>query len=114
MLFRSQSYAAAATYHIRYDGPQSVLPVVFGHPMETSLYVNRVYSIYSAPDPCCVTGGGFSSRDDRRWRIGLIQGVKVTDDIELVLQIERDVVSSNLPLYGYTSNSVVLGPQIKF
>jgi Tetratricopeptide repeat len=112
--YANQSYAGAATYHIRYDGPQSVLPAVFARPMETSFYVNRVYSLYFAPDPCCVTGSGFSSRDDRRWRIGLIQGVQLTDDIELVLQVERDIVSSNLSLYGYTSNSVVLGPQIKF
>jgi tetratricopeptide (TPR) repeat protein len=105
--YANQSYAAAATYHIRYDD-------IAGLPMETSLYVSRLYSIYDAPDPCCVTGGGFSSRDDRRWRFGIIQGFQVADNIELILQIERNIVSSNLPLYGYTSNSVVLGPQIRF
>lgn len=107
--YANQSFAGAATYHTRYDGPR-----LFTHPMETSFYVNRLYSIYFAPDPCCVTGGGFSSRDDRRWRIGLVQGVQITDNIELILQVERDIVSSNLSLYGYTSNSVVLGPQFKF
>ncbi len=107
--YANQSYAAAATYHIRYDGPWFL-----HYPMETSAYVNRLYSVYFAPDPCCVTGGGFSARDDRRWRFGVIQGLQVTDNIELIVQFERDIVSSNLALYGYTSNSVVLGPQIKF
>lgn len=108
--YANQSYAGAATYHLHYDGPQGV----FNYPMETSIYANRLYSIYFAPDPCCVVGGGFSSRDDRRWKFGIIQGMQVTNNIELLVQVERDIVSSNLPLYGYTSNSVVLGPQIKF
>ena len=108
--YANQSYAGAATYHIRYDGPAGF----FHYPMETSAYIDRLYSIYDAPDPCCVTGGGFSSRDDRRWKFGIIQGVSVTDNIELIVQVERDIVSSNLALYGYTSNSVVFGPQIKF
>jgi hypothetical protein len=46
--------------------------------------------------------------------MGIIQGVNVTQNLELILQVERQVVSSNLSLYGYTSNSVVLGPEIKF
>ena len=109
--YANQSYAGAATYHIRYDGPDGVF---LHYPMETSAYVSRLYSLYFAPDPCCVIGGGFSDRDDRRWKFGIIQGMQVTDNIELILQVERDIVSSNLALYGYTSNSVVIGPQIKF
>jgi hypothetical protein len=110
--YTNQSYAGAVTYHIRYHGPPGALSEL---PMETNFYVSRLYSIYAAPDPCCVTGpGGFSSRDDRRWRMGLIQGINVTQNLELILQVERQVVSSNLSLYGYTSNSVVLGPEIKF
>jgi tetratricopeptide (TPR) repeat protein len=112
--YANNSYAGAATYHIRYDLPPDWFRGFFHYPMETSAYINRVYSVYFAPDPCCVTGGGFSSRDDRRWRFGVIQGVQVADNIEVVVQAERDIVSSNLPLYGYTSNSVVVGPQIKF
>jgi len=30
------------------------------------------------------------------------------------VQLQRDIVSSNLPLYAYTSNSVLVGPQIRF
>ena len=40
--------------------------------------------------------------------------MQVDDNIELIVQFERDIVSSNLSLYGYTSNSVVVGPQIRF
>lgn len=109
--YANQSYAAAATYHIRYEMPDGFF---LHYPMETSVYASRLYSLYFAPDPCCVTAGGFSDRDDRRWRFGIIQGLQVTDNIELILQVERDIVSSNLALYGYTSNSVVIGPQIKF
>lgn len=111
--YANQSYAAAATYHIHYQGVPG-LPGVLDYPMETSVYASRLYSVYFAPDPCCIVGGGFSTRDDRRWKFGIIQGVQVTDSIELIAQFERDIVSSNLPLYGYTSNSVVIGPQIKF
>ena len=32
----------------------------------------------------------------------------------IVLQLQRDIVSSNLPLYSYTSNSILIGPQIRF
>jgi len=108
--YSNQSYAGAATYHIRYETPVGNATL----PMETNLYGSRLYSIYFAPDPCCVTGSGFSSRDDRRWKFGIIQGIDLTKNIELIVQIERDIVSSNLSLYGYTSNSVVLGPEIKF
>jgi tetratricopeptide (TPR) repeat protein len=127
--YANQSYAAAAAYHIRYDGlagllpagtlPDGVLPPELLHdPMETTFYASRLYSIYDAPDPCCNTSGtpffSPSSRDDRRWRFGITQGVQVADNIELIVQFERDIVSSNLSLYGYTSNSLVLGPQIRF
>jgi tetratricopeptide (TPR) repeat protein len=109
--YSNQSYAAQAAYHISYDGPEGILHL----PMETTLYGSRLWSIYFAPDPCCVTGGGgLSSRNDRHWRLGLIQGVTVAKNIELIVQVERDIVSSNLSIYGYTSNTVVVGPQIHF
>jgi hypothetical protein len=38
----------------------------------------------------------------------------VTPRVAVVLQLERDIVASNLPIYAYTSNSVLLGPQIHF
>ena len=30
------------------------------------------------------------------------------------MQVQRDVVSSNEPLYHYTNNSVLIGPQFRF
>ena len=111
--YSNQSYAVAGSYHIRYDGPKA-----FPYPLETTLYGSRLWSIYDAPDPCCNTSPTLffspSSRNDRHWRFGITQGAQVTDNIELIVQFQRDIVSSNLSLYGYTSNSVLFGPQIKF
>jgi len=39
---------------------------------------------------------------------------QVADNIEPIVQFRHDVVSSNLPLCGYTSDSVRFGPQIRF
>ena len=36
------------------------------------------------------------------------------NNVALIVQVQRDIVSSNLSLYGYTSNSVLVGPQIRF
>ena len=112
--YANQSYAVAAAYHIRYEGPDGL----FKMPMETTVYGSRLWSIYDAPDPCCNTSPTLffspSTRDDRRWRFGLTQGFQVADNIELIVQLQRDIVSSNLSLYGYSSNSVVFGPQIRF
>jgi hypothetical protein len=125
--YANQSYAGAAAYHIHYDGLAGLLPALqdgmlppefLHYPMETTVYASRLYSLYDAPDPCCNTSGtpffSPSTRDDRRWRFGITQGMQVANNIELIVQFERDIVSSNLSLYGYTSNSVVLGPQIRF
>jgi hypothetical protein len=74
---------------------------------------------YEASDPCCNSTGnsnGFttSNADYRRWRFGVTQAFRVTPDVAIVLQLQRDIVSSNLSLYAYTSNSVLVGPQIRF
>ena len=53
-------------------------------------------------------------RSDQHWRFGVTQSFPVSDTIALVVQVQRDIVSSNLSLYGYTSNSVLFGPQIRF
>ena len=57
------------------------------------------------------------SRDDEsgwRWRVGLSQLFQVSNDFGIILQLQRDIVSSNIPLYAYTSNSFLVGPQIRF
>jgi hypothetical protein len=113
--YANQSYAGTAAYRIRYDDPTGTLPF----PWETAAYFSRIWSLYDAPDPCCNTSSipgvvSFSTRDDRRWRFGISQTFQVMDNVAIVVQFQRDIVSSNIPLYAYTSNSVLVGPQIRF
>jgi hypothetical protein len=114
--FTNMSYAVAGSYRIRYDDPLGLTQ----YPWETSPFVGRLWSNYAAPDPCCVTGPivdfptGFSSQLTQRWRFGVTQTWQVLPNIAIVLQLERDIVSSNLPLYAYNNTSVLIGPQIHF
>jgi len=110
------TYAVSGSYRIRYDDPLGLTPF----PWESSAFVGRLWSNYAAPDPCCVTGPivnfptGFSSQLTQRWRFGVTQTWQVLANTAIVLQLERDIVSSNLPLYAYTNTSVLIGPQIRF
>jgi len=114
--YSNEAYAASAAYRIRYDDPIDF----FRLPWETTFFLSRSYSNYDAPDPCCVTGttisGGpsFSDRHDKRWRFGMTQSIQIRDNLALIVQLQRDIVSSNLSLYAYTSNTVLVGPQIRF
>ena len=113
--YSNQAYAGTASYRIRYDDPTGMLPF----PWETNLFLTRIWDLYDSPDPCCNTSStpgvvSFSTRDDRRWRFGVSQTFQVTDKVAIVVQLQRDIVSSNIPLYAYTSNSVLVGPQIRF
>jgi hypothetical protein len=114
--YTNMSYAVAGSYRIRYDDP-------LGNQWETSPYLGRLWSNYRAPDPCCVTAAnpataafpsGFSSQLTQRWRFGVTQTWQVLPNAAIVVQLERDIISSNLPLYAYTSTSVLIGPQIRF
>ena len=113
--YSNKSYAGTAAYSIPYDDPTGYLRL----PWETTFFLSRSWSNYAAPDPCCNTSGNpavfsTSSRFDRRWRFGLTQSFQVAKDVAIVVQLQRDIVSSNLPLYAYSSNSVLIGPQIRF
>jgi len=110
--YTNASYAVTGAYHIHYDAPFGVN----AYPWESSLFLGRAWSIYASPDPCCATGpgGGLSTQLTQRWRFGFTEAVPVTAAISVVLQLERDIVSSNLPIYAYTNNSILLGPQIRF
>jgi hypothetical protein len=117
--YTNMSYAVAGSYRIRYDDPLGVTQ----YPWETSPFVGRLWSNYAAPDPCCNTSGnplpgiypnGFSSQLTQRWRFGVTQTWQVLPNIAIVLQLERDIISSNLPLYAYNNTSVLIGPQIRF
>ena len=114
--YTNTTYAVSGSYRIRYDDPLGLSPF----PWESSAFVGRLWSNYSAPDPCCVTGPivnfptGFSSQLTQRWRFGVTQTWQVLANTAIVLQLERDIISSNLPLYAYTNTSVLIGPQIRF
>ncbi|HYU12058.1 MAG TPA: tetratricopeptide repeat protein [Stellaceae bacterium] len=113
--YSNKAYAVGGAYRVRYQDPTGYLEL----PWETSFYLGRVWANYAAPDPCCNTSGNpdvfaASKRNDRRWRFGITQAFRVAGDVAIVLQVQRDIVSSNLSLYAYTSNSVLVGPQIRF
>ena len=113
--FANNTYAAAAAYRVRYDDPFSWLHF----PWETTFIVGYSRSFYDGPDPCCNTSGApgvvsFSTRNDRRWRFGITQNFLVSNDVSILVQAQRDIVSSNLPIYGYTNNSFLVGPLIRF
>jgi tetratricopeptide (TPR) repeat protein len=113
--YTNTSYAAAAAYRVRYDDPTGLLH----YPWETTSYLSRSWSYYAGTDPCCNTSGNpntfsTSTQFTRRWRFGVTQSFQVSDNIALILQLQRDIVSSNLSLYGYTNDSVLVGPQLRF
>ncbi len=117
--YTNMSYAVAGSYRIRYDDPLGVTQ----YPWESSAFLGRLWSNYAAPDPCCVTTNnlstvafpsGFSSQLTQRWRFGVTQTWQVLANTAIVVQLERDIISSNLPLYGYSNTSVLIGPQIRF
>ena len=119
--YTNMSYAVADAYRIRHDDPLGVTQ----YPWETAPFLGRLWSNYAAPDPCCVTGthfdpatdttiATFSSQLTQRWRFGVTQTWQVLPNIAIVLQLERDIISSNLPLYAYNNSSILFGPQIRF
>jgi hypothetical protein len=113
--FSNQTYAVSGAYRVSYDDPTGIVKL----PLETEFFGSRSWSLYAAPDPCCSTNGSTvspsgSDRFDRHWRFGITQHFPIAPNISLVLQLEREVVSSNLSIYGYTSDTVLFGPQIRF
>jgi hypothetical protein len=113
--YANKTYSTALSYRVRYADPIGLLRA----PWETTLFGSRSWAFYNAPDPCCVTGGTpfapeFSERFDRHWRFGVTQTFTITDTFAVIAQLQRDIVSSNLPIYAYTSNSALIGAQIKF
>jgi tetratricopeptide (TPR) repeat protein len=117
--YTNSTYAVIGSYHFNYNTSFKATR----YRLETSLFLGRAWSIYAAPDPCCNTSNsifpgeypnGFSSQLTQRWRFGVTQAIPITSRVAVVLQLERDIIASNLPIYAYTSNSVLLGPQIHF
>ena len=114
--YANNSYAGAVAYRVHYDDPTEILHL----PWETTFLIGRSYAHYATPDPCCNTSNNPllfftpSRRYDRHWRFGITQNIQIADSVSLIVQLQRDVVSSNLPLYAYTSNSLLVGPQFRF
>ena len=102
--YSNKTYAGAASYRIRYEDPTGFLHL----PWETTFYLGRSWADYAAPDPCCN-----AVRFERHWRFGITQNIAVSPKVSIILQLQRDIVSS-LPLYGYTSDSILIGPQLRF
>jgi hypothetical protein len=113
--YSNDTFAGAVAYRIRYDDPTGTLRF----PWETTFAFSISGANYDAPDPCCNTSGTPfifvpAVRSDRRLRFGITQSFQLSENIAFLVQLQRDIVSSNLPLYGYTGNSVLFGPQIRF
>lgn len=99
------TYAVSGNYSVRYTDPLGLLKF----PWQTVFSLARSWGLYQAPDPFFLT-----TRDDRRWRIGITQNFQVLDNLTLTVQLQRDIVSSNQSLFAYTSDSILVGPQIRF
>lgn len=101
----NRTYSLSGNYRISYDDPSGI----FHLPWQTTVSLARTWSLYEATDPFFAT-----TRRDRRWRVGLAENFQLTERLSLTLQFQRDIVSSDQSLFAYTSNSVLLGPQIRF
>jgi hypothetical protein len=113
--YTNSTYAVSGSYRVRYPDPTGIT----SQPWESTPFLGRVWSFYAAPDPCCNTSGnpnmpGLSTQFTRRWRFGVIQTWPISESVGIVAQLERDIISSNLPLYAYTNTSFLIGPQIRF
>lgn len=114
--YTNTTYAVAGSYRIRYQDPTGFTPYFW----ETTPFVGRAWSYYASPDPCCNTNSNpniffsTSTQLTQRWRFGVTQTWPVTATVAMVAQLERDIVSSNLPLYSYNNTSILIGPQIRF
>ena len=105
--YTNQTYAISGAYRIRYADPTGILR----QPVESNFFLYRSWAPYAGVDPCCATT---SNRYDQHWRFGIAQTMPITNGFAIVVSAQRDIASSNVPLYHYTSNSVMVGSQIRF
>jgi tetratricopeptide (TPR) repeat protein len=113
--YTNTSYAISGSYQINYPAPFKIRTGRW----QTTFFLGRAWSYYAAPDPCCNTSGSAvvfspSTQLTQRWRFGVTETSPVTPRMAIVVQIARDIVSSNLSLYAYNNTSVLIGPQIRF
>jgi hypothetical protein len=103
----NREYGGTAAYQITYGAPFGVVDA----PWTTSFVAGRSYTLFDAPNP---TIDPDVTRFDRRWRFGIAQTFGLTAAIDLVVQLQRDIVSSTLPNFAFTNSSILLGPQLRF
>ena len=113
--YTNTTYAIGGSYRIRYDDPTGLTSM----PWETHALRRPRLELLRGARPVLQhqrqpAVPGLSTQLTQRWRFGITQTFQVSRNIAIVLQVQRDIVSSNLPLYAYTNNSVLLGPQINF
>lgn len=108
----NREFTVTVTYQITHPAPFGLaLPGAAGAAWQTGFYGSRAVALYDAPNPAVDID---ATRADRRWRFGAIETVPVADDVALIVQIQRDIVSSTLPNFAYSSISVLFGPQVRF
>ncbi len=109
----NREFTATVTYQITHPAPFGLaLPAAAtATAWQTGFYGSRSVALYDAPNPAIDPD---SARADRRWRFGAIETIPVADDVALIVQIQRDEVSSTLPNFTYSSISVLFGPQVRF
>jgi hypothetical protein len=100
-------WGATLAYQISYASPFDRAAA----PWQTVATAGRQYTDYDAPNPLVDPD---TARFDRRWRFTLAQVFGLTRWADLVLQAQRDIVSSSLPNFAYTNTSVLVGSQIRF
>jgi hypothetical protein len=103
--FSNLQYGGLVGWQIAYTGPVGRLP------WQTALSVGRTWYDYDGPDPSVDPG---TTRFDRRWRLTATEIVPVTDQIGVYFELQRDIVSSNIPNFAYSNVSVVVGPRFTF
>jgi hypothetical protein len=108
--YANNSFTGSAAYRIRYSDPTGTLR----RPMDTTLFVSRTWANYDGVDPVGTPFGVTSNRADRKWRFGVTQSLAITSDVAIFVQLQRDIVSSNVPPYAYNNTIFTVGPQIRF
>jgi tetratricopeptide (TPR) repeat protein len=108
--FANKTYSVSLAYHLQYDDPTHWLQL----PWDTTLYGAAAWSNYAAPQFLPNGLAIFPTRHDAHWRFGVTQSFPIRDNVAIVLQLQRDIVSSNISVYAYTSDSVLIGPHIRF
>jgi len=99
----------SGTYQIAYAPP---FDIPSGHgAWQTAVSAGRSIANYNAPDPAI---NASQARFDHVWRLAFTEVIPVAEAVSLSFQLQRDIVSSTIPLFAYTNTTVMLGAQVRF